>query len=372
MIESLREERRKMGLRLPGETTWEPILKPIEINQKQEITDEEKTRRKMISKTKIFAVVRVSKNPIHSPPVVLTPDMTSDINIGVRITCMHAPHSIPVEIWESGPDGKFLIGTIRVPVVNGIPSLASSASRPIQFTSDKPICGTLIQGTLKAVAFVEPDKLSCDTVLHDKSQMGHRYNSLKANPSSFMSIPKYIETTTEHDPNDPYYQEKLDAAHITHDPQLAKNTFHLDANLFSTKFSSMAPLMVHTELPIRAFRREQTKKQDENENIKYDDLVEETSLSFTNIINSIKRLFARRRQLSPNYIEHHQSAILSKDSAISTRLVTATKVPERQPINTNKLLIEEIKPHVFARISFGNPIELTDGRIHLVQQTTHW
>ena len=323
-VESLRAERNKMGLRLPGETTWEPVLKPIEIHEAQEITDEEKERRQLVSKTKVFAVIRVSKNPIRSPPTPLSIDMTADLNIGVRITCMHAPQSIPVEIWESGQEGKRKIGMIRVPVVNGVPSLSSSASQPIQFTSDEAIGGSLIQGTLKAVAYIEPDKLSSETVLHDRSHQGYIMKSLKSNPSSFLSVPKYVEETAQHDPNDPYYQEKLDAAHVTHDPQMTKNTFKLDQNEYSTKFSSMAPLMVHKELPIRAFRKDnqvQPKKKEKKPPILNDDIVEEKPLTLSRCFSSIKRLFARRRPLFPSYIEE-EKAPTSEESDDSTKLVS--------------------------------------------------
>ena len=41
----MRENRTKLGLRQPGETTWEPILKQATIDENQEIPSDEIERR---------------------------------------------------------------------------------------------------------------------------------------------------------------------------------------------------------------------------------------------------------------------------------------------------------------------------------------
>ena len=359
LVEKMRENRTKLGLRQPGETTWEPILKQATIDENQEIPNEEVERRTKLSKTKIRAVIRVSKNPVKTQEVVLQEDMSAIINTGAKIMCASAPHFIIVELWENGSFGNSLIGTVRVPVVNGVPSSSSTTSEPIAFTSDKAIGGCLIQGTLAARAYVEPDKLSCETVLHDNSQMNCIRKTLKDNPSMFINVPHFLEMNILHDPNDPYYQEKLDAAHVAHDPQLAKGSFKLDEDVYTTKFSSMAPLKVHSELPIRAFTKEPTKKSEE-ECIERDDVIESNSFSLKQILRFIGNLFARKRPLSIRYIPQERTTVISSDSVLSTRIVSAMNVPNRKGFTGEKVCINEDKPRVFARVSIGNVNQITD------------
>lgn len=359
IAEKLKAQRAKLGLRQPGETTWEPVLKMIQIPEDQKLTAEEHNRQTLISQTSMCLYAKISDKTAISNKFGMNPSLFADANFGIRFLCTRVPKAVPVEIWQDGPSGKILIATVNVPVVNGVPY----QPQRIQFTSLQPISGCLVQGVMVAQGFIEPDFDGEQTVINEMSKKKIIMKDLKSNPSSFISVPKFVETTKNSDPNDPKLQEILNEANVDLDPQIITNQFVLDKNIISTQFSSMAPMMVHSELPNKVFRKQEENNKDKRET-KLEDVIVEDETSDYSVKGLLKNiynfLFVRRRPLQATPIGFKSTEFVRHGSIVLTRLQSAANVPGRADLSVKNYEPLENKPRVFARVLFEGESEVTD------------
>ncbi|EAX95198.1 hypothetical protein TVAG_443100 [Trichomonas vaginalis G3] len=357
IIQTLKDQRVKLGLRNPGETTWEPVLKKIEIPSVQRLTMEENNRRKMIDETNLWIQANISDKKAISSEFKMNYSLYAESGIGIRFLCTRVPKAVPVEIWQDGPTGKTVIATVNIPVVNGVPYQPMK----IQFTSSQPIHGCLVQGTISAQGFVEPDFDGGQTVIHEMSKKKAIMKDLKSNPSSFISVPKFVETTKNSDPNDPKLQEILNEANVDLDPQIISNQFILDKGVIATKFSSMAPMMVHNELPHKVFRKPEPKPNNKSDTKLEDVIIDSDKWSVKDILHSLwSFFFEKRRPLSVNPIDFPSTEYIRHGSVVISRLLSAANTPQRMQMSIKNYVPLENSARVFARVFFEGVSYLTD------------
>lgn len=237
-IESIKQQHADMGLRNPGDPIWRPVLEDttIEATPEESIHDKEEIqRRALMKKARFYAAFMMGTTEMRSDDCVLNENFLVDIDTGCKASVMRIPSDVRIHIYEYGDHKLSEVATVPIPVINGVPKEFINYEFACESKSKS---GLINQGYVSARIFVEPDTISTQTIISNDKVIGPTRSAVT---NHFLSIPKYLEIVSKHDPNDPYMANAIGSVIAEVNEQNFTNKFAIDPDIDRTKFESMAP-----------------------------------------------------------------------------------------------------------------------------------
>jgi len=387
-VEMLRRKHSELGLRLPGEAMWKPVLvENSEVTPLDQCTLDEQERRKKIGLARIQIRIIIGHEELTTPAVSMTNHFESQINFDIKSQVTQIPHRITFEIWETGYIRARCLASVSVPLSVGEPPDDSV----YEFTSDVTLeDGQLIMGQLTARSYIVPDLERQQILLRlPDAPLQKAKRMLASDPSQFMSIPKLLEWAQSHDPNDPYMAAMLASIVAQRTNERTSCRFRLDNDAYSVAFDAFVPKALNLQAQIQLQRlqaEEESKKGRENlddfkSNLKSNKIVKSAKVKkhveLTDVVRespmpTLPSLFAAIaaklfmfRPLRPLRRERPPSSGIETYSRIILRLVRGMNIPERSVLgvgpNTASSLVfssaKEANTSAFARITFDGEVQ---------------
>ncbi|KAH0791657.1 coiled-coil and C2 domain-containing protein 2A isoform X2 [Histomonas meleagridis] len=360
VMKQLHDRHVELGLRMPGDSQWKPILSNnAEVTPFEECTKEEQERRQTITEAKIYIKIFINNDETtKTNEYPLDSTFRCDFKAGTQFKTTVIPQKISLQLWETGYIKRpRYISTIVLPITIGTNPEFNSFEFTSDFTNDE---GQLIMGTINARCFIEPDPntelfLRCPDVQVQKTK-----RRLAADPSSFMSVPYLLKYIDSHDPNDPYTTAMTTSILAQRNAERVVGKFRLDSQINATTFESLVPTTVGMQLQNRIkklqemdekqMQKKKEKPKDFIEKLKENELVQSTTVS-TNVQLSdvvreapmptvpavftfFKNIIGMYRPLKPIRIQRTTSTKIEAYSKLVIRIVRAMNIPERTKLGT--------------------------------------
>ena len=297
-IEEIKQNHQDMGLRMPGDPIWRPVLYEIETSADDQLPKEEIQRRNLISKARIYVAFMMGTTEMRSNDTELTLQFVSPIDTGCKASTMRVPNDVRIHIYEYGDQHLSEIACVPIPVLNGIPKEFIS----YEFAAEsKTKAGLVIQGYITARVFVEPDTVATQTVLPEIRSVAPTRVQVT---NRFLSVPKYLEIVAKHDPNDPYIAAAIGSVMAGNNEQTIFNKFAIDVDSDHTKFESMAPSnlceVIHKKAYDKLYREPEQTQDQEPPKLQLQDIIKDSPKpTFNNFFDSLWRFLTFRRGRKP-------------------------------------------------------------------------
>lgn len=385
-----------LGLRKPGESLWKPVLEyNAEVTPLEECPPQEKERRELIGRAQIFLKYYVNRQETHkSPPSQLDANFVAAFSDNKKWVSNIIPHTIKVEIWESGYfKGNRLVASVVLPITIGtLPEF-----KAFEFTSDLTNNdGQLVMGTISARCYIIPESKGEVFVSCPDGQTKKTKRQLTQDPSTFMSVPDLLQIAEKHDPNDPYMASILSqvAAQRTSD-LVDRKKIRLDTLLENSTFASLVPTSIGKQLTQymerlrqqdeerrrKAQKQEAAKSSDYLSQIKQNEIVQNAKSpdeielkdvvreapmpNVPKIIKWIGRLIAMYRPLMPKRLPPETSKLTQTYMKAVIRIMHGFNIPQRTtmaPNTSSSLLFPSVRNQnadVYCKITFKGKEEFT-------------
>ena len=303
IVNELKNDHEQMGLRMPGETKWIPLLTESPRADFNELSAHEQNRFKRLAKTKISIGFYMGVYEVLSDEVQLTSDFVALPDVGCHAIALHVPPSVKIHIFESGSSKRHELATVTLPVFNGEPPVFNE----YEFTSSQPLPnGRMVQGFVEGRCFVETDNESLETIIKDTREEFIRKENIidkvKKRPVH-MSNKLMTELVNKHDPNDPYLTAAIATMKAHRYNETDDKSFNLDRQADSTLFASMAASDIWKQIPNRAFdlirptAENPYLRDTEYERLKlYDVVTQPPAATFSTFFKSIFNFFRRKKK----------------------------------------------------------------------------
>jgi len=378
-IEGLRNRHRDLGLRLPGEPVWKPILADnADVTPYQLCPPQEKERRRLLKSARVFLIIKIGKNTTvksYEMPINNLFSANTDMIVNFQVT--QVPQNVICEIWESGYIEPRCIGSIVLRTQIGVPPEPSS----YDFSSNQPdMSGRIISGQVMAKCFIEPDPESLALNKAQANSFDKTKKLLSSDPSRFMSVPKLLEWAMSHDPNDPYMSSMVASVVARHTSDRVSGRFKLDPQIETVNFAAYAPTSISHQIHQHLQRLNQERTTENQRIMENGDTVKIRTVggsslllenivrmpktpSFGEIFEKISNFFFRRRKLRPSTIERPYLTVIEPYHRVVIRLIQPYNAPERTQIGCGPdtvpsrdyaAPIGDASPNVFARVFFDD------------------
>ncbi|EAY04699.1 hypothetical protein TVAG_474970 [Trichomonas vaginalis G3] len=373
VIEELRQNHAKLGLHLPGDPLWRPVLTENEdVTPLVNCPEKEKQRRQRLQAAKIYVRVKIgAETNITSLQVPLSRDFVALPDLAIEVEVTKVPENVICEIWETG-----YVRPRQIAVVN----LATSVGMPVvddvyEFTARPPSGkGRMTIGTVYARSFVMPCPQERILVKPPTSDEESK-KQLAQDPSRFMSVPKLLEWADTHDPNDPYVSSMLAGVKAQRNQERVAGRFKLDPLQEQTLFSSFSPSTITQQIQQHIIRIQRQQIDEEMRRLKEEQMVTEEQkvddqLTLANIIQeieppsgssiwrAIKDFFRKSRPLHPVPEDGIPTNSLCEYSQLVIRVVRALNIPLRTQFGLGPDY-DDAQHQLFVRICLDNDVRLT-------------
>lgn len=373
VIEELRQNHAKLGLHLPGDPLWRPVLTENEdITPLINCPEREKQRRQRIQQAKVYVRVKIGADTnITSMIVPLDRDFVALPDLAIEVEVTKVPENVICEVWETGYVRARLIATVNFTTTVGMPT----DDEVYEFTAQPPGGkGRMIVGNVYARCFVKP----CPEeriLVKPAAQSDEQKKQLAQDPSRFMSVPKLLEWADTHDPNDPYVSSMLAGVKAQRNAERVAGRFKLDPMQEQTLFSSFAPSTITQQIQQHIIRIQRQQIDEEMRRMKEEIAEEEEAkiddqLTLNNIVQQIepptgasiwrwiKDFFRRRRPLQPVAEDGIPTNALCEYSQLVIRIFRAVNVPHRTQFGLGPNNFDGHR-QLFLRICLDNDVRLT-------------
>lgn len=392
MIQEIKERRKALCLRQPGEPEWHPVFsKDMSITPNDQVPIDEQERRANIGKTQIMMrIVIQNQTELKTNFVKLSNSFESIFNKTIELKTTRLTPSITIEIGEQDFKKKTkTIAKLSVPVYVGEPPEYFN----YEFTSDFQLeNGNMIIGTVDARVYFKPETTQ-DILISIPDPADKTKKRLITDPSQFVSVPKIIEDAKKMDQNDPYKQANLAMLVSSRAKERVGKKFKLDSAVESITFNSFVPQSVNFQQQLKLQRllderaRAKAKKKEGDdtylskirENAIVQDAVVKKQVALTDIVGeaplpTIPSFFAAIaarlfmfRPLKPLRKERVPSANIQTYSKIIIHIVRGMNIPQRTTVSTGPKVESTLiysaaigqETNVMARITFNNEIQRT-------------
>lgn len=388
-----------LALRKPGESLWKPVLdNSAEVTPADECPPQEKERKEQIERAQVFLKYLVNRQETHkSPSSQIEADFTSNFSDSKKWVSNIIPHSIAVEIWESGYfKGNRYVATVILPITVG----TTPEFKSYEFSSELTgVDGQLVMGTLKARCYIVPENKGEVFISRPDMQSQKVRRRLAQDPSSFMSVPDLLKMAERHDPNDPYIAAILSQTVAQRTSELVDRTkIRLDTMLEYSLFSSLVPTSIATQLQQHMEKlrlqdeelRNKLKKPQKTESsvdyikkIKQTDIVQNainvSEVSLTDVVREapmptvpkifkwIRDLAAMYRPLKPKRLPRVSSKFTQSYMKAVIRIMRGFNIPERTVVGTGpgsaaSLLYASAQnqtTNIFCKITLNDKVKYT-------------
>ena len=393
-VRDLRERAEDLGLRMPGEPLWKPLLvDSAEITPLEECPLGEQQRREAVSQARVYIKVFIDKREVYKTLLIpLDNTFKAHVDSGVSVKITRIPQKVHVEMYESGYfRGERMLSTVTLPINVGPPPEYEA----FEFTSDvRNDDGQLVMGTLGAKCYITADPKADILIRCPDQQVQKTRRRLAADPSSFMSVAKLLEWAENHDPNDPYMASMLSNVIAQRTAERISGKFRLDPYEEASTFASLVPTTIGMQLQQHM---EQLRRQDEEahkklkkgkdvdyiESLRAQDIVQGAKLtkqlSITDVVSEapiptvpaffgwFREIMSMYRPLKPIRTPRITTTNIEAYSRIIFRMVRALNVPERTKLGTGPgtaaTLIysstQSATTNLYARVKFKDDVKKT-------------
>lgn len=361
-IELIAEKLRKRHVELripdPGTPFWDPVLKPVDIDEKIPTSSNERKRRMNIDATSYNFVIKVGNAIAVTESFKMDYDLNTYVQLLARVKCSKVPRSAIVEVWESFGGAKRLIGRVNMIIVNGIPSELVE----ISFTSPSVGSnGELVQGCLIGNAYLEPD-FECQNTSFNSYVLYNRAKDMnRMRPLSFLSTQKIANSMRSYDPNCPYLREVLlKTKTVIRDPR-KEDKFRLDHKVnHATELAFHAP----TDIAGLIYKNSLPNYERPVEKLSLNRVVIEKRYSFHDLLRNFLGIFGRKRPLKPEPVFEIYTDDLSMETLFLTKLFSCKNYPYRKlkfpEESALRLVHSERDPSLFIRITISDFSQISD------------
>ena len=329
VIESIRTKHSEMGLRLPGDCKWSPLLEETSVSSLKELPEEEQKRINEVLDTYIYVKVLVGDVSSISLASSLNESFVSNVCFGTKILVTRIPKYVKVQVWEQGPHGVSKLSETAIPVFTGQPIGYSEFA----FTCEKPTEeGVIQEGSIFGAAFIASNpKLTAKQIQESKRKQEAREKLLSTTLPD--KVRADILKSPSLDPNDPTTIAAMSIGAQDFTIRKSITEFKLDNRVHTLTFDAMAPSKKYSEdLKIK-------KEDDESDNeekpitirvFERDDVIRDSLLQ--PIFKWFISLFERRRPLKPHELVLTEDTVINLSTKLEVRITQFLNEPRRTPM----------------------------------------